>query len=55
VASPVYQELVERGAWLSLCDDDNDDIAATDDAPTGNNPPGIGVEFETAAIMLKVR
>ncbi|KAJ5105830.1 hypothetical protein NUU61_003177 [Penicillium alfredii] len=51
VASPISKHL-ERGSRLSLCSDE-DDIAETNDAPTGNNPPGIGVEFETATITLK--
>lgn len=51
VASPIYPDLEERGAVLSICDDE-DDIAETNDAPTGNNPAGIGVEFESAAIQL---
>lgn len=50
VASPIYPDLEERGAVLSICDDE--DIAETNDAPTGNNPAGIGVEFETASIKL---
>lgn len=51
MAALFYNELEERGSLQSPYTDDGD-IAETNDAPTGHRLPGIGVELETASILM---
>ncbi|KAJ5179152.1 hypothetical protein N7492_002362 [Penicillium capsulatum] len=50
LASPIRENLATRND-LEECADDNDP-AETDDAPKGNNLPGLGVKFQTGGIVL---
>ena len=53
--SAVAVHVQERGISSSCCigcADDDVDIAPTNDGPTSDRSPGIGVEFETSAITF---